>query len=164
MRNRIRLTGSVGTLAVMVAALLACAGPAGARGKGHKPCHASAGSQVPIITFPCNGTAIRVGAKPTFKVDDANIYAHKYKQFINLTKKPPRHGILADDSGADGVYDALRQVKGHRNRWFDKPTYETYPGYWSVTPGKYYVQVQQVDPRSNRNVTTYSPVSVIFVR
>jgi len=163
MKNRIIPTASLGALAVVAAALLSFAGPAGAKGKKHLACHATAGSQIPIITFPCNGAVLNVGSKPTFKVYDANIYAHKYKRFINLSSKAPRHGIVPSDDGADGVFGALTQVMGHRTQWFDKPTYETYPGYWSITPGKYYVQVQQVDPRSKRNVTIYSPVSVIIV-
>jgi hypothetical protein len=157
-------TGSLGALALMLAALLTFAGPAGARGKQGRPCHASAGSQMPIITFPCAGAVIKVGSKPTFKVFDANVYAHKYKPFLNLNRQPPRHGIVPTDSGADGFYNTAGQVKGHPTQWLDKPKYETYAGYWSITPGKYYVQVQQVDPRSKRNVTTYSPVCVIIVR
>jgi hypothetical protein len=164
LKNRIMSTGSQGALALMLAALVTFAGPAGARGKQHKACHASAGSQIPIITFPCTGAVIKVGSKPTFKVFDANIYAHKYKPFLNLSTQPPRHGIVPNDSGADGVYNTLAQVKGHGTQWLDKPKYGTYPGYWSITPGKYYVQIQQVDQRSRRNVTTYSPVSVIIVR
>jgi hypothetical protein len=164
MKNAIVRVASLGALALMLAGLLAFAGPAGAKGKTHKACHASAGSQIPIITFPCNGAVIRVGSRQTFKVYDANIYAHKYKPFINLTSKAPRHGIVPTDGGADGFYDSLRQVKGHRTQWSNKPRYETYRGYWSVTPGKYYVQVQQVDPRAKHHVTTYSPVSVITVR
>jgi hypothetical protein len=164
MKNRIMQTCSLGALALMLAAMFTFAGPAGAKGKRHKACHASAGSQIPIITLPCTGAVIKLGSKPTFKVFDANIYAHKYKRFINLNKQPPRHGIVPNDSGADGFYTTLAQVKGHRTQWFAEVKYQTYPGYWSITPGKYYVQVQQVDPRSKRNVTTYSPVSVIIVR
>ena len=164
MKNRILRVGSVSVLAMMLGALLAFAGQAGAKGNKHKACHASAGSQIPVITLPCTGAVIKVGSKPTFKVYDANIYAHKYKGFINLNKQPPRQGIVPNDSGADGFYDTLKPVKGHRTQWFDRPTYQSYAGYWSVTPGKYYVQVQQVDLRSKRNVTTYSPVSVIIVR
>jgi hypothetical protein len=163
-KNRIMPTGSLGALALMLAALRTCAGSTGAKDKQHKACHASAGSQIPIITFPCTGAVIKVGSRPTFKVFDANIYAHKYKPFLNLNKQPPRHGIVPNDSGADGFYNTTAQVTGHPTQWLDKPNYETYPGYWSITRGKYYVQVQQVDPRSKRNVTTYSPVSVIIVR
>jgi hypothetical protein len=50
LKSRFLRSGSLGALALMLAALVAFAGPAGAKTNKHKACHARAGSQIPIVT------------------------------------------------------------------------------------------------------------------
>ena len=142
-------------LALAVAALL----PAGA---GARACSPNKGNLFPRLTSPCNHAVIASGKRITFKVRDVNKNAHKYPPFLNLTKKPPRHGILKDDRGGFGLFTSLKAVRGHPSLFTVRPAMYNFPGYWAVTPGKYYVQVQQVDC-SVHGCTRYSPVTTITV-
>jgi hypothetical protein len=159
----------LGGLAVLVAVVAAMFTVATAGAKPHHKCTLSAGPRVPTVTFPCNRGTVHVGKDPTFKVHDGNSKAHQFHPFIEVTKKKPnKAGILPQNPGTGGVFDELHAVKGHSARFVDKPTAFNFPGFWLVTPGKYYVQVQQTDSRAPHRrgggLAYYSPVQTIFVR
>ncbi len=150
----------------LAAALMALfAFPAGAAAKSHRSCSLRAGSLTPTLSFPCNRATVHVGHNLTFKVRDRNSKAHRYPPFIELTsKRPGRHGRLPADPGAGGIYGQLRAVKGDPTLFTYRPTTYSFPGWWLITPGTYYVQIQQVDDRAGSSLTFYSPVSTIYVR
>jgi hypothetical protein len=159
--------GGVAVLVAALAALLGVAATAGA--KPHHRCSRSAGPRVPTVTNPCNGGTVHVGKNPTFRAHDGNSKAHRFHPFIEITKKKPnKAGVLPTNPGADGVFDEMHSVRGHSAQFTDRPHPFNFPGYWLVTPGKYYVQVQQVDaraPRRGRQTGLYfSPVQTFFVR
>ncbi|MDQ6745543.1 MAG: hypothetical protein M3Z27_05975 [Actinomycetota bacterium] len=57
-----------------------------------------------------------------------------------------------------------KSVRGHHGLFTLTPRVGTFPGYWLVTPGKYYLQIQQIDGRSSRHGIYYSPVYTLAVR
>ncbi len=148
-----------------ISALTLLLGAALALAKHHKVCSPSKGKAYPRVTSPCNGASVSPGKAVTFRVEDLNVNATKYPPFLNLTKTRPRHGILPDNQNGKGVFDPLKPVKGHPGRFKVTPTLFTFPGYWLVTKGTYYVQVQQVDgTKIQSNLTAYGPVTTIKVR
>ena len=151
---------SWGSLALTAAVLVPAA--AGARSH-HPPCSPSKDSKSPRLTSPCNHAVIAAGTRVTFKVRDVNSKAQKDPPYLNLTKTPPRRGVLKPDSSGDGLFEQLHPVHGHPGLFTDRPTLFHFPGYWAVTAGKYYVQVSQIDC-SVPGCTRYSPVETITVR
>lgn len=150
------------TLTVMLAALSALGGVAVAK----RRCSLRARpTLVPTLKFPCNRATVKAGHNITFTVVDRNSKAHKYHPFIELSKKGPnKHGRLPGVPPAGGFFDKLKPVKGHRTLFYDRPQQYSFPGWWNITPGTYYIQIQQVDDRAGRGDTFYSPVSRITVR
>jgi hypothetical protein len=146
----------------LVAAAALVAGPAAARSH-HRPCSPSKGRLFPRVIAPCNHTVVPAGKVFTFKVRDLNPKAHRYHPFLYLSSKPPRHGRLSWKVKAAGLYDQTRPLHGHKGTFTDRPKLFTFPGYWLVTPGRYYVQASQVDC-SVRGCNRYSPVITITVR
>ncbi|HET9104410.1 MAG TPA: hypothetical protein VFN55_13730 [Solirubrobacteraceae bacterium] len=156
------LKASLG-VAIIVAALTSLLGftvSAGARS-----CYINTKARYPTVTSPCNKATISSGAHVVFKVRDLNSSAYKYHPFLVLTPKAPKHGIVPSDVGGNGLYDELKPVKGHHGQFQDKPHLYTFPGYWNVTPGKYYIQVHQIESGcTTRHCTVYSPVTTITVK
>lgn len=154
----------VGVFAIVTAlASLSFVAAAGAR--SHRRCSLRAGPLTPTLSRPCNRAAVQVGHDVTFTVFDENSKAHLYRPFIELTKKKPdRRWRLPRIPGADGFFAQLNAVKGHSARFTFRAPSLSYPGWWLVTPGRYYVQIDQVDNRAGQALTFYSPVSTIYVR
>lgn len=151
--------GLAGALAIV--SFLAFSAAAGA--KGH--CYVNTKPRYPTVTAPCPRARIAPGAHVTFVVRDLNPSAGRYKPFLILTKHAPRHGIVPSDTSGNGLYDQLKPVRGHHGRFQDRPTQHSFPGYWNVTPGKYYVQIHQIESGcTTRHCTVYSPVTTIIVR
>ncbi|MGI8712134.1 MAG: hypothetical protein ACR2NR_02920 [Solirubrobacteraceae bacterium] len=119
------------------------------------------GIQTPFLPYPCDGAIIRRGARRNlFAVYDANPESALYKPYIDLSPKPPdAAGVLPVDTTGDGVFAQTTRVPA-RPRQFHYTDYAyTFPGFWTITPGKYYVQVQQIDAP-----VFYSRVAAIYVR
>ena len=77
---------SVSALIAALGTMLALTGTAAAK----KRCSLRARSAlVPTLKFPCNRAAITKGHNVTFTVVDANSKAHKYRPYIELSKKGP---------------------------------------------------------------------------
>jgi hypothetical protein len=126
-------------------------------------CSPSAGTLAPRLLHPCDHAVVSVGKVFTFVVRDRNPLAHKYPPFLNLTNRPPRHGVLKNANGKVGIFIELHPVRGHADLFAARPPHYTFPGYWLVTRGTYYMQVQQVDC-SVSSCHRYSPVERIQVR
>lgn len=151
----------VSAVTTLVGAAFALAKPH----RHHRVCAPSNGKANPRVISPCDGASVAAGRAVTFTVEDLNLNAGQDPPFLNLTATKPRHGILPDDQGSKGVFDALKPIKGHRGRFKVTPTLYTFPGYWLVTRGTYYVQVQQVDgTKIHSHLTAYGPVTTIRVR
>lgn len=145
-------------LVVALTAMLVVSGTAAAK----KTCSPSAGRLAPQLTSPCAGATIRAGHNVTWKVTDLNPKAGPYRPFLNLTRSRPKHGVLPDDHNGDGIFAELKPVKGHPGRFSYKARNYTFPGYWLVTKGTWYVQVQQIDDTGTRGVRL-SPVEKIHI-
>src|SRR5664279_3415740 len=151
--------GGAGTLAVV--AILAFSAPAGA--KGH--CYVNTKPRYPTVTVPCPRAKIASGAHVTFTVRDLNPSGYHYKPFLILNKRAPKHGVVPSDTSGKGLYDELKPIKGRHGFFVDKPTQHSFPGYWNVTPGKYYLQVHQIESScTTPHCMVYSPVTTIIVK
>lgn len=156
----------LGRLLAIVAAvgsMLAFAGAAGAR--THRNCYIHTKKRYPTLISPCNRARIDSGSKVTFKVRDLNSSAYRFTPTLDLSKHAPRHGRLRDDTSAFGLFAGLHSVRGHRGLFSVTPLRFTYPGYWDITPGKYYIQIQQIESScTTPHCLVYSPVTSITVR
>jgi hypothetical protein len=158
-RRRIAAMLAISALTLLVGAALALAKPH----KHHKACSPSKGKAYPRVLSPCNGASVSPGKAVTFTVEDLNVNAKQFPPFLNLNTTKPRHGILADNKNGKGVFDSLKPIKGHPGRFKVTPKLFNFPGYWLLTKGTYYVQVQQVDATMS-HLTAYGPVTTIKVR
>ena len=127
-------------LSAALIAMLALSGTAAA-----KQCSPSAGDLSPRLTSPCAGANIRAGHNVTWKVTDNNPKAGRYHPFLNLTRQKPRHGVLPDDHNGNGIFAQMKAVKGRAGHFIYTAKKYDFPGYWLVTRGTWYVQVQQID-------------------
>jgi hypothetical protein len=150
-----RFAGPV--LVAALTALLAISGSAAA-----KKCSPSAGSLSPRLTSPCAGGHVRAGHNITWKVTDTNPKSGQYHPFLNLTRQKPKHGVLPDDHNGNGIYAEMKAVKGHPGHFSYKAKAFDFPGYWLVTKGTWYAQVQQIDS-TGTNGERLSPVETIHI-
>jgi hypothetical protein len=155
-----------GSLLIAVAAVLVALSALGGTALAKRRCSLRARSAlVPTLKFPCNRARVATGHNITFTVVDRNSKAHRYRPFIELSKKGPnKHGRLPNVPPTGGFYDELKPVKHHSTLFTDRPDQNSFPGWWDITPGTYYIQIQQVDDRAGIGDTFYSPVSRITVR
>lgn len=156
-RTRPGLVLALFTVTLLAGAAAALAVPA----RHRAPCSPSAGPGTPQLLSPCNHAVLRAGKAFTFRVKDFNSEARTYPPYLNLTAKGPKHGVLKDATGARGIFDETRAVRGHSGLYTLKTPLFTYSGYWLVTPGKYYLQLQQIGVTGR---LIYSPVETVTVR
>jgi hypothetical protein len=108
---------------------------------------ASAGSS-PVLKSPRNGQAVRTGAI-TLIVEDPDVPAHVRPVYAQISRqrKLDKYGHLVSciDSAHGCEFVALHPWKHHPGYWI-YTTNANFPGYWAVTPGKYYWQTQHVAP------------------
>jgi hypothetical protein len=154
---RTTISRVVGPLLVAAAALLALSGTAAAQ-----KCSPSAGTLAPRLTSPCAGGHIQAGHDITWKVTDTNPKSGRYHPFLNLTRQKPKHGVLPDDHNGNGIFAEMKAVKGHPGHFSYKAKAFDFPGYWLVTKGTWYVQVQQIDS-NGPNGERVSPVETIHM-
>ena len=148
----------------VVAALIALFAVTAAQARSHKhksSCSPSSGKYDPRLLSPCNGATVPAGVVFTFKVKDVNP-GSGYRPFLNLSSHAPRHGVLKDDTSGNGLFDGMKRVHGHRGLFTLTPPLYSFTGYWLVTAGTYYVQVQQVDC-AVKGCRRYSPVEKLTV-
>jgi hypothetical protein len=144
-------------LVAALTAMLALSGTATA-----KKCSPSAGNLAPRLTSPCAGATIRVGHNVTWKVTDNNPKAGRFHPFLNLTRQKPKNGVLRDDHNGNGIFAEMHAVKGRPGHFTYTAKKYDFPGYWLVTRGTWYVQVQQIDSTGNHG-ERLSPVEQIHI-
>jgi hypothetical protein len=149
---------AVPAVVAALAAMLAISATAAAE----KTCSPSSGRLSPRLTSPCARATIKVGHNVTWTVADANPKAKADHPYLNLTKLKPKHGIVPDDRSGAGIFAELKSVKGHSGRFTYEARADDFAGYWLVTKGTWYVQVQQIDPTVKGGLR-YSPVETIHV-
>jgi hypothetical protein len=147
----------------LAAAALLVAPASGATASCPKP---SSDRLAPELTSPCAGARLKAGHDFFWRVTDTNANARKrlYYPFLNVTRSRPRHGILPDDASGQGIYAQMRAVKGHPGRFSYEARRYSFRGYWLVTKGTWYVQVQQVDGTAPNGTRRYSPVEKVTIR
>jgi hypothetical protein len=69
--------------------------------------------------------------------------------------------VLKDDNGTHGTFTETHALKGHPGIYVAQTEGFSFPGYWLVTPGTYYVQLQQIGFTGR---LIFSPVETITVR
>jgi hypothetical protein len=144
-------------LAAALTAMLALSGTAIA-----KKCSPSAGSLAPRLTSPCAGATIRAGHNVTWKVTDTNPKSGEFHPFLNVTRRKARHGVLPDDNTGNGIFAQMKAVKGHAGHFTYKAKAYNFPGYWLVTKGTWFVQVQQIDSTGTKGERV-SPIEKIHI-
>ncbi|HEY3728066.1 MAG TPA: hypothetical protein VGL51_12880 [Solirubrobacteraceae bacterium] len=139
-----------GRLASLVAALTAVAllvASAGAGAKSHCAARPSSDPLAPQLMFPCTATRLRAGHSFVWQVKDTDPMAAQplYRPWLDLTRKRGRHGILPRDETGYGIYAPLKPVKNRAGRFSYKAPVYHFGGYWLVSRGTWYAQVQQID-------------------
>jgi hypothetical protein len=117
----------------------------------------------PVLIKPCAGARIRAGHNLTFQVRVSDPYAAQpaYYPYLNLTREPPRHGILPSDNGY-GICAQMSPVRNRPGRFsYRAPRYHA-PGYWLFRRGVWHVQALQVDG-TGTGAIHYGPVERIVI-
>jgi hypothetical protein len=127
-----------------------------------KKCSPSAGNLSPRLTSPCAGATIQAGHNVTWKVTDNNPKAGRYHPFLNVTRQKAKNGVLPDDHNGNGIFAEMKAVKGHPGHFSYQAKKFNFPGYWLVTTGTWYVQVQQIDSTGNHGERV-SPIEKIHI-
>jgi hypothetical protein len=158
----------LGRFRTMAAPVLVASALLGAQASGaHAPCAKPGPDRLaPRLTFPCAGARLKAGHDFVWRVTDNNPNARRrlYFPFLNVTRNRPTGGILPDDVSGRGIYAQMKAVKGHPGHFAYEATSYHFPGYWLVTKGTWYVQVQQVDGTALHGSRRYSPVQKIRIR
>ncbi len=147
---------AVPALIAALGTMLALGGTAAAK----KPCSPSGASLAPRLTSPCAGANVRAGDNVTWTVTDTNPNSGRYHPFLNVTRSKPKHGRLPDDHTGNGIFAQMKRISpGHFSY---KAKRFTFPGYWLVTKGTWYVQVQQIDSTGTNDLID-GPVETIHI-
>jgi hypothetical protein len=108
----------------------------------------ASGFSAPILKSPGNNARVHAG-KITLVVKDPGVPKDVQPVYIQISakRKLDKNGYLARcinvNHGCD--FTSLRPWRGHPGMW--KLTDNLgFPGYWAVTPGKYYWQANHVAP------------------
>jgi hypothetical protein len=158
----VRLTAGLLIAGLLVAGLLAAATSSSAKA----PCAAPSGDRLaPVLTAPCVGARLKAGHNLTWRVTDTNRNARQTlgRPFLNLTRTRPRRGVLPEDQSGHGIYTRMTPVAGHPGHFSYRAKPYAFAGYWLVTKGTWYVQVQQIDATA-RHGRRDSPVERITIR
>jgi hypothetical protein len=160
-------------MAIVLAVALAATGNAAT---GSDPAHAAkhrrspctkpgANLDVPQLTFPCASDRLRAGHNFTWHVRDTDPDAGRpfRHPWINVTRAKAKHGVLPPDSDGHGIFAPMKTVKGRSASFTYRAPGYRFDGYWLVTKGTWYVQVQQPQSAGNGR-TVYSPVEKIVIR
>jgi hypothetical protein len=100
----------------------------------------------PILRSPHQGAHVAAGVV-TLTVEDPGVPASVGPVYATISPKRTldKNGYLKTARGCSGRCDfvKLHHWKGHPGMWIYKSTYN-FPGYWAVTPGRYYWQANHV--------------------
>ncbi len=102
----------------------------------------------PVLKSPGKGTRVHAGVV-TLIVKDAGVPKSVRPVYVTISARKTlnRFGRLTQSKtcGSKCDFVALAPRKGHRGEWIYKTPFN-FPGYWAVTPGKYYWQAEHVAP------------------
>jgi hypothetical protein len=109
----------------------------------------ASGLSNPVQKSPGNNARVHAG-KITFKVKDPGVPKSVQPVYIAIgpTKaKAHAEALNKNPKGCSHTCDfvAMHPWKGHPGMWIYTSQFN-FPGYWAVTPGKYYWQAQHVAP------------------
>jgi hypothetical protein len=107
----------------------------------------------PTLRTPHKGARVHAGVirltvyDPGLSGDSAPVYVT-----ISNRRSLDRYGHLKEPKGCNSRCDffPLKRVKGHPGLWRYTAKYN-FPGYWAVTPGRYYWQANHVAPACDAN-------------
>jgi hypothetical protein len=149
--------------AVVVGGVLMATTGAGA--KSHCTARRNADRLAPQLTFPCTAARLRAGHNFVWRVKDTDPMAAQalYRPWLNLTARRARHGILPVDDTGHGIYAPLKPVKNQPGRFSLTAAAYRFNGYWLVSRGTWYAQVQQIDGTGSGAIH-YSRVVKLVIR
>ncbi len=105
-------------------------------------------STPPALKGPKNGAHVHAGVV-TFKVYDPGLTGDMAQVYITVSPKRhlDKYGFLTPARGCKSKCDfvQMRRWAHHKGWWIYKSPFN-FPGYWAVTPGKYYWQANHVAP------------------
>ena len=123
-------------------------------------CTAAINRSTPFLVYPCNGAILKAGQRSyPFLIEDGNRASTKTHPQIELTSTPPTAGVLAATPASTASTAPTGRVTGRTREFSYTASGVASPGYWSDTPGTYYVQVAQAGAS-----VFDSPVVVVHVR
>jgi hypothetical protein len=138
---------------------------AGAGAKSHCTAKRSADPLAPQLTFPCTSARLKAGHNFVWRVKDTDPMAAQalYRPWLDLTRRRARHGILPADDTGHGIYAPLKPVKNQPGRFSLTAAAYRFNGYWLVSTGTWYAQVQQIDGTGSGAIH-YSRVVKLVIR
>ncbi len=103
----------------------------------------------PVLKSPGSGKRVHAGVV-TLIVKDPGVPRHVQPVYVTISpkRKLNRYGRLTDKNcslGVQCVFVALKPWRHHAGEWIYKSQFN-FPGYWAVTPGRYYWQAEHVAP------------------
>jgi hypothetical protein len=102
----------------------------------------------PVLKSPGNGKRLHASVI-TLIVKDPGVPKSVRPVYVTISakRKVDRYGKLIEYKGCGSWCDfvALTPWRHHAGEWIYKSAYN-FPGYWAVTPGKYYWQATHVAP------------------
>lgn len=103
----------------------------------------------PVLKSPGKGKRVHAGVI-TLIVTDPGVPRDVQPVYVTISPnrhKLDRYGRLKQYKGCGSKCDfvALRPRPHHAGQWIYKTVFN-FPGYWAVTPGKYYWQAEHVAP------------------
>jgi hypothetical protein len=120
----------------------------------------------PKLAGPKRGTVFPVGSRPTFTIKDTSRNAKRYRMYITIAnaKKFKKSGSNAGDllQTKPGDFSNLTR---HGTKFTYTPPVYNFPGWYLVTPGKYYWQVFHIDcSQRGFHCHVHSKLGSFFVR
>lgn len=156
-----RATLCLAVLALAAGLLLESGAVAGAAPRCAKPAR---NRLAPYLLSPCSGARVRSHTAIRFTVFDRDPTARRYAPYLSVsTTRKMLDGRLAPTTNGEGIFHQLSPVPGRPHIWTYTADAQPYASWWDNSPGKYYVQVEQVDYRPS-NGTYSSPITTVHVR
>ena len=120
----------------------------------------------PKLLGPKRGTVFPVGSQPTFKVKDTSRNAKRSRMFMTISnaKKFKKSGSNKGDLRQTKPGDFSNLTRSGSTFTYTPPKY-TFPGWYMVTPGKYYWQAFHIDcGQKGFRCHVHSKLGSFFVR
>jgi hypothetical protein len=166
MRTRRRPRTPVRLIVAALAAVAAVAVPARAGAAASTCSPIPKNPLVPHLLSPCDGAALHAQTAVTFKVYDGDPEAATTTPPLILVSASRKlsHGHLAAPPPLGGDFHALASEAAAPTEFTYTSPAHRFPQWWENTPGTYYVQIRQADPRAGAAGRFYSPITTIRIR